>query len=57
MAEAATEPAALGIVQKPQRWDVPFWQEITGKRACKPMTEKVVADILEREPFLSLIHI
>lgn len=56
MASATAEPASpeAGILPKPQRWDVPFWEESTGKRACKPMTEEVVAGILEREPFRTI---
>ena len=38
-------------VAKPQRWDVPFWQESVRRRSCRPMTPEVVASIMELEPF------
>ncbi|MGB0578761.1 MAG: cyclic nucleotide-binding domain-containing protein [Limisphaerales bacterium] len=40
-----------GSVAKPERWDVPFWQESVGRRPCKPMTDEVVADIGDKSPF------
>lgn len=39
---------------KPQRWDVPFWQEGSGSRACKPMTPKLVAELLTLPPFSNI---
>ncbi len=44
-----TEPDLPGV-QKPQRWDVPFWLE--GKRRhVRPMTEEDVDRVLAFEPF------
>lgn len=45
------ENTLSGSVAKPERWDVPFWQESVGRRSCKPMTDEVVADIREKSPF------
>lgn len=55
MADPAIETVFLETgAQKPQRWDVPFWEEVSGRRACRPMTDEVIAAILEREPFSTI---
>ena len=41
-------------VAKPQRWDVPFWQEAIRRRTCRPMTSDVLEFILGHEPFSSI---
>ena len=38
-------------INKPQRWDIPFWRETLSPRRCQPMKHEDVKGILEREPF------
>jgi len=47
------DPLDLHGVQKPQRWDVPFWQE--GKRRhARPMTPEDIERILSFKPFADI---
>ncbi len=41
----------LHSVPKPQRWDVPFWQEGWKPHSSRPMTSADVERVLEFEPF------
>ena len=47
MAKSAT----LQVMDRPKRWDVPFWEEARGTVRCVPMTAALVEKMLSVRPF------
>ena len=45
------QPVTPQVMDRPKRWDVPFWQEARGTVRCAPMTEALVDKMLQVRPF------
>ena len=43
--------AKTQIIDRPKRWDVPFWEEGRGTVRCAPMDEALVEKLLQVRPF------
>ena len=43
--------ASPQVMNRPKRWDVPFWQEARGTVRCAPMTEALIDKMLQVRPF------
>ena len=42
------------VIEKPRRWDVPFWEEGRGTVRCPPMDEATVDRLLQLPPFAQM---
>lgn len=42
------------VIERPKRWDVPFWQEGSGTVRCAPMDDSLIDKLMQVRPFRSM---